>query len=578
MGPTPAPLNGGGPLGPSPGPIMGGSPGMGGSPSPNGNFSPSPNGQFSPFPNSPGQFSPGPFSPGMFSPGQSPPSGPPIPTSPACASAVTDAKSAVALDPAYYNLIPYKLCANMGMFPTSCEVNYSYDDCNARTGNGQDFCTQDSNCAWTHGNCASISLAAACGAISLTGTAQACDTYRDPATNHPVCVSNQQCQDVCADCADCLNGVSTDFLPIYNQKFGTNAQNELAKVKFSSNVKLANPSGSAAPTSNPRDVFEKATTDSFGSQATLSMADATTLLITLDATATVAVNSTLTIKASSLVVDALTGRNAVTAGAVTGGLQASPNPSTPIAKIGGPNKIGGSCPGQTSRFAVTFDGSASPPNAGRPLTKYVWSAAPGSPAALTDAVTSANTAADSSRLMLTATQVAALAGPIVGATAGTVYQFTLTASLDVPGGAQGAAVTTTVSLTAASTPVVAVLNGPRGDVLGNTNITFTSASVDPDADTSAAFQYTFTCDRYNAARTTKLPCFPTGVTPYADIASGSYIFPAALVVADAAYIFEIGLTASKGARSDTDKAVIRVLPVKDASGNAIPVPPTGSTS
>ncbi|KAK9823291.1 hypothetical protein WJX72_001647 [[Myrmecia] bisecta] len=441
---------------------------------------------------------------------------------------------------------------------------------------GQEACQQAAGCAWDHGNCASTSLKATCNAVALTGAAQDCDTYRDPLTNNAVCMSSQECKDVCKTCTECVQGVTEEFLPVYTAKIGTNKQDELAKdislagkpaaichaiaacdnpqddsVKFchdklkldycSATGMAAGPSAAspspavsggigsacsadgecagfsvcdtsagcnAVSTCNPLngqsskvckgtckawDVFVKATSDMFGSQATLSLADPMTLLITLDATATVAANSTLTIKPKPLLVDAITGSIPVQSGVVTGGLKAAANPTSPTAKIGGPTKIGGSCGNQASTFAITFDGSASPPNAGRPLTKYAWSTANGSPQALKDAIAAAS---NLPRVTLPAAQVSTLPA--------------------------------------------------------------------------------FTCDRYNVARTAKLPCFPTGITPTTDVASGTFVFPAAGVLADAGFIFEIGMTATKGARSDTDKAVIRVLPVKDAGGNPIPVPPTGS--
>ncbi len=48
---------------------------------------------------------------------------------------------------------------------------------------------------------------------------------------------------------------------------------------------------------------------------------------------------------------------------------------------------------------------------------------------------------------------------------------------------QGTAAYTTsmVQLTAVATPVIAVLNGPQGDVLSTNPIAFSSASIDPDA-------------------------------------------------------------------------------------------------
>ncbi|KAK9829829.1 hypothetical protein WJX72_008087 [[Myrmecia] bisecta] len=542
-------------------------------------------------------------------------------------------------------------------FPVSCEANSGSpaDPCSSLTGAGESGCKQLAGCA---------------------------------------CV-NQQCVDQCQGCADCVKTLQADFVSaIYNAKFGTNKQSELAKdckgfclpaqikatkaqmtddgtrivVSFNGKVSLAIPTGAAAATSNPRDVFDKATSDLFGPTATLSMQDPTSLLVSLDPTFTAQAGSKLTIKAGSLLVDALTGSRPVTAGDVAGNLQAAANPVPPKAVVGGPTQIGGSCPGKASTFMVTFDGSASPPNSGRPLAKYKWSTNDANPpTALTDAISATN----ASRLSLSPTQVAtlpagahsvtltvtdwlgntgsaswsftkatmplpniAIAGgnsqsfpigaginvaanidlatvcsgtkvtytwaatgsntftstiadpsnknlviprPVVGATAGTVYQFSLTASLDIPGGASGTAVSTTVSLTAAASPVVAVLQGPQGDVLGNGDVTFFSASVDPDADPSTAFQYVFTCNRYNAARTVKLPCYPAGVTPVT-LTNGTYTFPAGSVTADKDYVFEITMTASKGSRSDTDKAVIRVLPTKDASGNVIPVPPTGSTA
>lgn len=36
-------------------------------------------------------------------------------------------------------------------------------------------------------------------------------------------------------------------------------------------------------------------------------------------------------------------------------------------------------------------------------------------------------------------------------------------------------------MTAVATPVIAVLNGPQGDVLASNPIAFSSASIDPDA-------------------------------------------------------------------------------------------------
>ncbi|KAK9824673.1 hypothetical protein WJX72_012272 [[Myrmecia] bisecta] len=93
-------------------------------------------------------------------------------------------------------------------------------------------------------------------------------------------------------------------------------------VSFNGKVKLANAAGTITPTQNPRDVFDAATSALFGPSATIYLQDASTLAITLDPTATVAPGSRLIVRASSLLVDALTGSAPVKSGAITKNLVA----------------------------------------------------------------------------------------------------------------------------------------------------------------------------------------------------------------------------------------------------------------
>lgn len=67
-------------------------------------------------------------------------------------------------------------------------------------------------------------------------------------------------------------------------------------------------------------------------------------------------------------------------------------------------------------------------------------------------------------------------GPITGLGAGDLLTFTLAAS-----STSGAVATIPVTLTAQADPVMAVLSGPRGDVLDNAALSWdATTSVDPD--------------------------------------------------------------------------------------------------
>eukprot|EP00884_Botryococcus_braunii_P012425 jgi/Botrbrau1/21183/Bobra.0061s0074.1 len=175
---------------------------------------------------------------------------------------------------------------------------------------------------------------------------------------------------------------------------------------------------------------------------------------------------------------------------------------------------------------------------------------------------------------------------VVGAVPGLTYTFVLTAQLLGTDGTpkEGQSSTASVALTAIADPVVAVLVGPRGDVLPTSDLLFTSASIDPtDASTLPAnqpsieqvpFQYSWTCVQYDSTRTVSSPCFSDGNSWSLD-AAGNAVIPAGILQANDSTIYVINMKASKiigdNTRSDDDYAIIRVREVSAGTppyGNA----------
>ncbi|PSC71100.1 putative DNA-3-methyladenine glycosylase 2 [Micractinium conductrix] len=150
----------------------------------------------------------------------------------------------------------------------------------------------------------------------------------------------------------------------------------------------------------------------------------------------------------------------------------------------------------------------------------------------------------------------AVKGPVPTVTAGDVLSFSLTVAFEGAGSAS-----TQLSLTAQQSAVMAVLSGPRGDVLDTRDLVFGSASsLDPDdaANTRTPFSFSWDCTAFDAITQASAPCF-AGVATSPDMTATQLRVPAGLLPASATITYSISLTARKGSRSDSDTVTVRVL-------------------
>lgn len=138
--------------------------------------------------------------------------------------------------------------------------------------------------------------------------------------------------------------------------------------------------------------------------------------------------------------------------------------------------------------------------------------------------------------------------PLADTVGGQSYKLRLTANF------KGSAQVTTadVTLTAVPSPLVAVLNGPGGDVRSTSDIVLdASKSRDPDdAKAIAPFMYTYECQSDNYPQA----CFDgaeQGVQ-----ADGKWSIPASLLDVDHAYTFIV--TVTKDTRSAQASLTVRI--------------------
>ncbi|KAL4452032.1 hypothetical protein ABPG75_007694 [Micractinium tetrahymenae] len=150
----------------------------------------------------------------------------------------------------------------------------------------------------------------------------------------------------------------------------------------------------------------------------------------------------------------------------------------------------------------------------------------------------------------------AIKGPIPSVTGGDALTFSLTATLEDAGSASAS-----LTLTAQSSAVMAVLSGPRGDVRDTQALAFSgSSSLDPDdaANTITPFSFQWSCTALDASMQLSYPCFPNPATA-PDLTAAQLTIPTGLLPASDSVLYTVALTAAKGSRSDGDTATLHVV-------------------